>query len=367
MRLKDFEKYNRYYRSCRKYGVDKIFNNYLGIGTYRTVPLSISHGVDFGHCYHPMDIYNNEPIHWAYNESIYAESVTIKPTLLIPHPWAILASQISLSKGSGTLLIGPPPGKANDLALLEKIRKDIRQDWSILVKQNDVGSIEFWKKQGITPVTAGDPTQDSFYHNLLKIMTHYSTIVSCTFSSALVFAASIGKEVVFIDDFKYTNYDTCNYLKVVNFNSSQAKNVVSQFYHGSSESVEILAKKILGFELLNNEKRLKDDYYRMLEKINFPIYSPTESKDNFYLYKMKTFLSLLLSKPGIVNLDSIQVENKIRQIIGLEPKLGNPRIIIKTVDELSIWLNGLNSNNFTCHFVPYIEDVTIPGHPIDPY
>lgn len=367
MRLEDFEKYNRYYRSCKKYGVNQIFNNYLGIETHKTVPLSISHGIDFGHCYHPMDIYSNEPIHWAYNESILAEAIKIKPTLLIPHPWAILASQVPASKGSGTLLIGPPPGKSNDLALFEKIRKDIKQDWSILVKQNDRGSIKFWKAQGLTPVTAGNPNQVSFYHNLLKIMNQYSTIVTCTFSSALIFAASIGKEVVFIDNFTYTNYDTANYLKIVNFNSSQAKNIVNQFYHGNSESVEVLAKKILGFELLNNEEKLKENYYRMLEKITFPIYSPSESKDNAYLYKAKKFISLLLSRPGIVNLDSVQVENKIRQIIGLNPRLDNPQIIIKTVDELSVWLEGLNDNNFVSYSVPYREGITVSGRSIDPH
>lgn len=355
MRFEDLNQYKIFYGINNNKGVSDIFNNYMGLDSSNAVPLSISHGVDFEHCYDAMDVYSPPPIHWAYNHRIYERSKKVKPTLLMPHPWSILIDQMKLKPGKGTLVIGPPPGRSNDTKLYELIKNDIDSDWSILVKGKSGAnqSIDYWKLRGVKPVTVGSNSNLSFYEDLLIILSEYENIIACTFSSALIFAASIEKNIFFLEGYSYKNYDVSNYLEKVNFRSSYSRFVVDTFVKSSKDTTSGLAKEILGFELLNQKKRIKEDYLNIISKLDSPVFCFSNNK-NFF--KIKLYLSKILSKPGGINksFKDYFFDNK-KSIVEME------------INEISVWLNGVNDQNFNCRTTRFVKGVTIPGTAVDKY
>src|SRR5690606_239852 len=117
--------YARLYRSAPRMGAATLFRQFFGLPDDAVVPLSVAHGVDFGHCHRPLDVTYVEPIHWSCNPAMHQAAADCKPSLLLPHPWTMHVAQREIGTGRGVLLIGPPPSPENDAALLELIRNDI--------------------------------------------------------------------------------------------------------------------------------------------------------------------------------------------------------------------------------------------------
>lgn len=370
MKLKDLEKFRHIYSDSKIYGSNKLLNEFLHLKESSPVPLSLSHGVDFEHCYQPMDINSIAPIHWAYNQRLLERSVAYKPTLLAPHPWAIAVSSLKLpTPNKSALLIGPPPGKSNDLLLFNKIKNKLSSDYSILVKKGEHQSMEFWRKKGIQPITAGDRDNDDFYKDLALLLSQYETIIGCTFSSALIFAASLGKKVEFIEGYYYTAYDSPVYLdEIVNFNSEYAKSFVSQFYNGTREEVTELAKQLLGFDLLADMDRVKKDYLNLIENLDYPVLNKGRENNNLLTYNLKILLAKILTKPNIVNNSMNDIRSKLKKkIFKNSSKVVHNDLIVKQIDEISVWLDGINDKNLYIYNTPYIEGITIQGTAVDKY
>lgn len=352
--------YSLFYGLSKRNGVNHIFNEYMGFDRKNTVPVGISHGIDFEHCYSPMDVYGFEPIHWAYNKRIFEKSKNIKPCLLMAHPWSIVVDKHNLIEGNGTLLIGPPPGVSNDQLLYDKIKNNITSDWSILIKGEVEGSMQFWREKGVNPISAGNNNNPKFFYDLFYLLSSYRYIVACTFSSAVIFAASIGKKISFVDGYKYSSYDSAEYLNIVNFESDYSRSVVSEFINADRMNVSKLAREILGFDMLTQKDRVKCDYFKLLRTIDSPVYSKVENK---VFLQLKTYLALKFSRPGLINKsigDSFLLFNS--KVLG-----DNKKVMVKTLDEISIWTNGRNKNNFNALLVPYKKNVTIPGGVVDKY
>lgn len=360
MNISNLSDYRFLYGSSNRKGVSHIFNEYMSFDKDNIVPVSISHGVDFEHCYEPMDIYSREPIHWASNTRIYERAKKIKPCLLMAHPWSIIVNEKDLIKGSGTLIIGPPPGMSNDQLLYDKIKKDIASDWAILIKGGVKGSIQFWKEKGVKPITVGNDENNRFFHDLFYLLSSYRNIVACTFSSAAIFAASIGKKIIFIDGYEYTNYDTPEYLNIVNFESKYSKYVVSEFLNGTKDNVSDLARDILGFDLISQKEKAKYDYLNILSSLDSPIFCDTQNKILLY---SKIYLARKLSRPSFVNKSFVDLSLSFKNRI-IEDKKS---VIVKTLDEISIWTEGRNESNFNVSYVPHEKGVTIPGKAVDGY
>lgn len=353
MKLHEIEKYRFFYQSVYENDAASIFNRYLGFDNDQIVPLGIAHGVDFEHCHEAMDIYSLAPIHWSYNRRIHARAKKVKPTLLIPHPWSIVASQNKFQEGEGVLIIGPPPGRQNDLNLYNLIRNDIKSDWSILVKgkAGSNQSIDFWESKGVKAVAIANNT-NSFYLDLYLLLSSYKHIVGCTFSSALIFAASIDKSVSLIYGYQYSNYDTSDYLDKVNFNSDYAKYVVSTFVHSDKDSISELSRNILGFDLIQNSSEIRSDFFKLLESLDRPVMNI----NGFKSYWFRLYLSRLIKKPGIIN-------KKFKSIAVFNQR----KIFEMTLDEISIWIDGVDKKNAIFRKVEYKSGVTVPGNAVDSY
>ena len=344
--------------SSRK-GVSHIFNEYMGFDKGNIVPVGVSHGVDFEHCYQPMDVYSTEPIYWAYNARMFERAKKIKPCLLMPHPWSIIVNNNDFIKGSGTLIIGPPPGISNDQLLYDKVKKDITSDWSILIKGGVKGSMQFWKEKGVKPITAGNDKNDRFFYDLFYLLSNYRNIVVCTFSSAAIFAASIGKKIIFINGYEYTAYDTPELLNIVNFESEYSKYVVSEFFNSTEDNVSALAKDILGFDLLSQKPKAKADYLDLLESLDSPVFCKKIEQEKFL--HLKISLAKAFSRPDLINRSVMDLALVLKKTI-----IKN-EVMIKTLNELSIWTDGRSQSNFRSHLVPYKKGITIPGEAVDKY
>ena len=190
----NLERFNSLYAKGHAFrsGAASILNSYFGLPVDASVPVSLSHGVDFSHCAPPMDVHSVEPIHWCYNTGILNRSRRYKPVASLPHPWLMLRTLTPLPKAGGTLVIGPPPGPENDRRLLGLLKGHTRNA-TILVKKRGSysGSLAFWEAAGYQVVSAED-RPGGFYSSLFELISRYQNVISGTFSSALVFAATPG-------------------------------------------------------------------------------------------------------------------------------------------------------------------------------
>ena len=351
MKIQELQRYSPLYTSAKQAGAAKSLNRSFGFKDDQVVPLGISHGVDFHMCYTPMDIHSIEPIHWAYNRDLLERAKLIKPAVLLPHPWWFIAKERKITAGDGVLVIAGPPGKTNDERLLSTLKKNYdKTSITILLKQRgDIKKSErFWNENGINTVTAG-PLDDGFYPRLFKIICSYLEILCCTFSSAVIFAASIGKKVSFTKDYTYLAYDVSHYQSIVNYNSRPAKEIVSRFVHDEKEDVTQLAREILGFSSEPIEE-IKSKYIECLHKIQ----RPTFQKSAISLVMRE--ISIATKKPSIALLTPRKFAEKLFYI---------PKVIQFEQNEISVWLDGQNSDNFKIKEVVYVKGHTEPGSSVD--
>lgn len=338
-------------------GAARIFNEFLKLPTEDVVPLTLSHGVDFGQCYSPMDIESFEPIYWAYNEAIFDSASRIKPALLIPHPWMLLASSHDVGCGDGTLVIGPPPGPENDKRMLDAISTFAVGEVTVLVKArgNYKGSEEFWKSHGINTVCA-DQEQGPFYLSLFDILSRYRRVVAGTFSSAVIFAAAIGREVRLLTGYRYKAYFPINYLTTVDFRSNRAKAIVKAFCCEGDAEKQRYAKTLLGGDILgrHSDSAFLEQYLDAVLRLRIGCYG---------LHRMPyPIRRLLFSCAARLGMPSIAKLNRST----LEKTFGIHRVLEADIDELSIWLNSSDHGNFMAER-HYIAGVREPGFAVCQY
>jgi len=350
MNLKDLQRYKSLYRLAAGMGAGRIFNQYFGFDEHRVVPLSVSHGIDFGHCFGPMDVNNIEPIHWSYNEKIYEQAVRVKPSLLAPHPWTMLVANKDIPEGQGVLVIGPPPGLENDQALYELIKHDIRDDWSILVKQrgDHEKSMAFWREKGVGPVTAGGSDSD-FYGRLYNLLSGYKTICGCTFSSALIFAASIGKRVDLVEGYWHRTYEVAEYASTANWESNQSKSVVKSFLSGNQQVIQNVSRALLGFHLCGNRPDQRAEFGMLIKGLHSPFHPSNEPS---LVMKARLALALAFDKPGLLSLDMKAMQSRFFR---------NRKIVEMKINEFEAFANSPTPDNLMLTPTPYIKGRTEPG------
>lgn len=341
------KKYDSIYSKNRFAGAGYIINKAFGFSSSQPVPLSISHGVDFGMMQDPMDMRSPEPLHWAYNSIIEQRTKHIKPTVSLPHPWWFVAKDHKVVHTGKKLVIAAPPGETNDRRLLEILDKKYHlSELDILIKHREGHneSLTFWKQNGLNTLTAGAP-DNNFYFRLYKILREYSEVICCTFSSAAIFASSIEKEVTFLRDYWYKAYEVASYESFTNFASPTSREIVRQFVGPDHESTTKLAQNLLGF----TDKsliQLKNDYIEKVEGIASPVF--TDSKSNKFLVKLST----LISRPGLANLSLIDVPKRL---------FSTPRVSEIEINEISVWLDGASHDNLKIKPVEYVKGITEPG------
>jgi hypothetical protein len=351
MEFLELERYSSLYTKAKEAGAAKLLNESLGFRASQVVPLGISHGVDFHMCNEPMDIQTIEPIHWAYNKELFERAQLIKDTILLPHPWWFVTRGGKMGSGQKVLVIGPPPGSVNDQRLLSILEKKYeKKEITLLLKQRgDINkSKQFWLENEIDAITAGAQDED-FYIRLHGIISSHSEVVCCTFSSAAFFAASIGKKVSFLKEYKYLAYEVANYQSIVNYNSLLAKDIVSRFVKNDKEDVTALAQNILGF----TSDSIEDIKIRYIEKVR-DIKTPTFKKSVLSLLMREA--ALLAKKPSLAVVTPKKIATK---------GLFRPRVIEFETNEISVWLDGQNPENLKIKETFYIKGKTEPGCSFD--
>ncbi|MBL8919451.1 MAG: hypothetical protein JNJ54_11355 [Myxococcaceae bacterium] len=345
----DLKPYEALYRTGRLMGANRALREFLGWPEHFPLPLSISHGVDFGHCFHPMDVDSAEPIHWATNERMVKLARMVKPSILAPHPWALLTRTAQLETGKGVLVIGPPPSPANDSRLHDLIRDYSPRETTILVKARGAyrDSIAFWQNQGFHTITA-ESQDGGFYQRLHSILSAYERIVSPTFSSAAIFAAALGKAVDLLRGFSYTAYEPADYENEVNLSSPDARAVVKVFCGKSQTQATQTAQDLLGFGALADSRRVRNELLEEIQQLQRPVYANPKSSVPVIL---RQEAARLLNKPGLLRFSTRQIVRTLRR----------KHICIMQINEIDVWLHGKTDNNFTLTPVPYMPGVTVPG------
>lgn len=202
--------YKGMYRSMLRMDAAGIVLQYLSLDPHLPLPFSLAHGVWPYGIKEAQNSTDVEPLHWSFNDSIH-NSVLLKKSLLLPHPWLLLARKefcknrlIKPIQNKRCLLIGLPPSAVNDELLYASIIRNRIDIDSILVKPrtfNLEASKFFWRDKGIEPLVAGS------YSDLYLILSHYDSICCPNFSSVIFFAAAIGLRIRLLRDVPLYGYD----------------------------------------------------------------------------------------------------------------------------------------------------------------
>jgi len=336
-------------------GAAAIFNAFAGRPEGAPVPLSLSHGVDFNHCHAPMDLASIEPIHWCCNERIYARAAPVKPALLAPHPWIMLARSKPVPAGSGTLVIGPPPGPANDLALLPLLRQYGRDRATVLVKQ--VGahreSARFWQSHGFE-VTSIAPRGGMLYQSMLEVLSRFDSVVGFTFSSALVFAAAIGRNVQLVRGYRYRSYFSSDHFGLVDYGAADAQAVVQTFCGGDAAGKLACAEHLLGADLPIAPSELRERLASQVQQLQFGLYGLSWAPA--WLKHVLFRLAADLDKPALARFDRETFEKLV----------GRREVFDVEMDETATWIAGSTARLVMVRR-PYVPGETEPGTAVERY
>jgi hypothetical protein len=350
-----FKKIDSFYLLAKKMGSDQILRSFLDLEVSISLPLSISHGVDMNHLTEAQDVSSIEPIHWCYNDEIFARASLIKPCIKIPHPWTILADMTSSIEAQKSLLIiGPPAGITNDMNLLTSLRKKGIHSGDILIKKRGETSKseDFWKQEGFGIVSAGK-SDSGFYKRLFEVISKYESILSCSMSSALIFAASLGKKCSVVDDFHMVTYELADFKNFINFKGSAAKEFLSILDSGSLANLQNFSQNLLGIQYLGSPASMKSKLISKLDRIDSPIH---HSQHDFLITKkLLEYISIKFNKPSLINMSFNSISKKIF----------NPKVSVISKNEISIYKHGISNTNFTSQTISYISGVTEPGRAID--
>lgn len=346
MNAEHLKRYARFYTSARRMGADLALKNFLGMSADAVIPMSVSHGIDFGHCYRPFDVDAVEPLHWSYNSAMHEAASKVKPSVLAPHPWALVTPTSTAAAPKGTLVIGPPPSPENDERLYQLIKHDVRSDWAILVKArgNHDGSVRYWRSRGLDVVTADQPDAD-FYARLAGILAAHEVVIGCTFSSALVFAATLHKEIVLLRNYFYEAYEHTHYEEEVDLSSDRARKFVRQFADAKETERTALSRELLGYQFLGSADGVRAELESAIAALERPFYTPSR---NPLAYWLRQTGASIFSKQGLLRYST--------QDIGL--KFRGRHCCIMRMNDIDVWLHGKNESNFSLTPVPFVPGVT---------
>jgi len=356
MDINNLRKYKDLYKSSEAMGAAKILRDYLNLGEDFPIPLSISHGVDMNQCPVAMDVNSVEPIHWSCNQSVHERASKVKPSVRLPHPWLMLKAKRPAKLGKGILVIGPPPGISNDLNLLNCLKR-LDLDFSschLLLKFRGAtdSSRDFWEENGIRVVTAGE-WDNLFYDRLFSVIERYECVIGCTLSSAIFFAASIGKECRIIEDYTYSAYDVVNYLDNTDFGSDMARKFSILLKDGDQVAISTMALNVLGVDFIKDVNSLEHELLRAIEDIQCPVHFVVTNGEFERLIIL--WISKLFGRSGLIRYGFFSYF-KARITM---------RVSIIKINEFDAWISGVNEKNCDIKEVKYVKNKTEPGWAVD--
>ena len=347
-------RYAALYRAAKQLCADQVLRDYLGLPDDFVLPLTVAHGVDFGQTVGAMDVRSPEPIYWACNPSQMRKAERVKPSLLMPHPFLLAAAQQVVPAGKGTLVIGPPPGPAHDCALREQLRGQEREA-TILVKpkQGYEKSLTYWRSEGFVAETLGSAGTIS-YTTMASTLGRYARIVSPTFSSAIFFAAALGKRIDLLSGFKLRAWETVDIEASFAWESAEARAIASVFLSDNQRLKQRVARELLGERVVMSPERLRLDLESKLENLNQPFHLSDPWPGPLRTIAQR--LALKLNRPGLLSPSTL-----VRQI---RP---STIVIMQELDEVTLWREGRSDYNPRLRRSRYVRHLTEPGDACQPY
>lgn len=343
-------------------GAHSILRRYLGLSEDYVLPVGISHGIDYGQSHSVQDVHCIEPIYWAYNKRLFEAAKPIKSAIEIAHPLLLaMAGQALPEPSCEALLIGPPPGPENDRRLLKLIGKDARASTTILVKPlpGYRQSIEFWENEGFHAITSAGRT-GPLYAKLLDLLARYNEVRCCTFSSAAILAAAMGKKVTLLRGYFFGAYEGVGAIGKLSPRSQLSVDVVRTFASGTPKEVSATAKNMLGAQLDMDPGSLWSSVEEHIERLPEPLHF--EQKYPRPLRKLISEAALWMDRPGLIRPSFLDL---------VRGRLKHPRLGLQVYeverDEIACWLEGFSQENFRLKRVPSVRGVTVPGTAVEPY
>ena len=265
------------YRSEKLFGAGKIFRTYLGLAPDEPLPLTIPHGVDIYVSRVPLDLHSTEPLYLATREDIAARVARYKAPLLFPHPWFMMEPLDAQATPSGTLFLAPPPLQSTFDQLHEAaLRSAYPKPWGVLLKDRALTDeqLDWWKRRGYETHTAGPIVAEDFYYRLRSTLARYETIASPLMSSALVFAAEMGRRLVAMPDIDVAYIDVPNLTSLIDFDDEEGlvHRVWSNLLSADPAVSTAQARDILGHQFMDTPARLRSAYRDAVARLHKPIH-----------------------------------------------------------------------------------------------
>lgn len=343
------------YQTARYLAADQVLRRHLGLDADCVLPVGLSHGVDFGQMFGIMDAHGVEPLYWAYNTELLKRAEAVKPAVGLPHPFLFAARDIRAVESRGRLVVGPPPGPEHDRELCEILR-DESAATTILVKRkrNHERSTAFWRDHGFETTTladAGAPT----YDNMARLFSRFETVAGSTFSSALFFAAALGKPVDLIRGLRCRAWEVPGIEEVFDFKSARARDVGRIMAGGDHQAKIDLSRRLLGEDLEKTPEAMKGHLEAAIAALKEPLhfapgYPPL-------LRKLVSAAALRLNKPGLI----------MRRPSDLAVLLRKREIVLQDLDDVALWVEGCTDDNPRLSLHPYVRGRTVPGDAVEAY
>jgi len=362
-----FRFFSRLYKSARRYGSSKVLNIALGLKHTSVCPLSIGHGVDFLSYHEPIDSISVEPFYWAYNSALKRRSDLIKPSFLFPHPWIlVLDGHVRTNgktskhvQGSDTLVIGPPSSKKNFELLYSNLCDRGMRHYDILLKKNILSSsiIEdglletFWGKKGIHSFSSSLHSED-YYFELKAILSSYDRVIAPCFSSLVVFARAMGKEVLPLLDYSYYYYEG-HPFRHPEWDRQESDFYVKSFLTSGSGSYQVRASRsILGSDLSIDFERSRQDYISILGETKHYLYlDPRCPHSHSSDLLLRVGLAMATGRDGIL-------KRSFSSYFKLRPSLVRAVRVFK--NDWTFYASGAQAG-LEITEVPFVLGVTEPG------
>lgn len=356
MELEDLRRFEPLFKHSRHLAADDVLRRYLGVGADYPIPLTISHGVDFGFSTVGYDVFAVEPIYWATNPRSYELAARVKPAIKIPHPFLLASLDRDLPAGEGTLVVGPPPGPVNDARLANLLTGYDPAATTILVKPhpNFDKSAAFWGGRGYRTVCLADEGPPT-YDRMVSLFSRYAEFVGCTVSSAIFFGAALGKGVTLMRGFRYAAYEAMAIHSVMDYRSPQAGAVVKALAGGSVAETSDLARRLLGSEFVRDPAEIRAEIEHAVRQLAWPLHSRASYPGP--LRRFVQAMALRMNRPSLLN----------RSFAEIAKARFSRSVLIVDLDEVSLWLDGANAENLSFSTTRYIPGVREPGAAIDQY